>query len=67
MKAGGIVLVVVAVLMILGTVNELYFSGPWFLRWLDIRWWWHWIATGYTWIDSVVDIDFHSPDCRSGQ
>lgn len=67
MKVGGLVLVVVAVLMTLGTVNELYFSGPWFLQWLDVRWWWHWIATAYTWVDSVVDIDFHAPEDGTGQ
>lgn len=70
MKIGGFILVaVLAVLMTLGTLSELYRTGQWYLQWLDVRWWWHWIAVIYTWSSSLVDIniDFHGPEGELGE
>lgn len=70
MKIGGFILVaVLAVLMTLGTLSELYRTGQWYLQWLDVRWWWHWIAVIYTWGSSLADIniDFHGPERELGE
>lgn len=48
---------IVVLLLVIGTANEFYSSAPWFLRWMDLRWWWYWGATAYTWVDSTFGLD----------
>lgn len=54
---------VLGFVLTLGTLAELTYQGPWFLHWLDLRWWWGWIANGWVWLDSVIDlrISFKEP------
>lgn len=57
-----VAIVALAVLMTLGTASELSRTGPWFLHWLDIRWWWSVAATAWAWVSTYVHIDVNWPD-----
>lgn len=52
-----IALVAVGFFLGVGTFTNVSETGPAYLSFLDLRWWWHWGDVIYTWMSSV----FHTP------